>query len=160
LGLSVGIGVLAAARAPGGRPLVVYNASASAPIGDYWVGPPRPLRRGDLVLARTPASVRALAAARGYLPASVFLVKRIAALGGDRVCGDGSVLRIDGRVAARPLRTDRMGRPLVAWRGCRRLRADEVLLLMQGVPASFDGRYFGPTPAGEVVGRLRRAGRP
>ena len=135
-------------------PLVIYNASASAPVGFYRVLPADPLRRGDFVLARTPASVRRLAAERHYLPATVPLVKRVAALSGDTVCAVNHVITIDGRPVADQLAADRLGRPLPAWTGCRTLGPGEIFLLMSGVPDSFDGRYFGPIPASAVIGRL------
>jgi type IV secretory pathway protease TraF len=37
----------------------------------------------------------------------------------------------------------------------RRACPDELLLLMPGGPASFDGRYFGVTKSRAVVGRAR-----
>jgi conjugative transfer signal peptidase TraF len=135
-------------------PLIIYNASASAPIGFYRVLPVEPLRRGDLVLARTPDSVRNLAAERHYLPADVPLVKRIAALGGDTVCAKNHAIKIDRKRVAEQLTFDRLGRPLPIWSGCRTLGADEVFLLMQGVPDSFDGRYFGPIQVRTIIGRL------
>ena len=135
-------------------PLLIYNASASAPIGLYRVRPADPIRRGDLVLARTPPSVRRLAAERGYLPESVLLVKRVAATVGDTVCARDRAVTIDGRHVAEQLAADADGRPLPAWTGCRTLGPDEIFLLMADVPDSFDGRYFGPVPASAVIGRL------
>jgi type IV secretory pathway protease TraF len=41
------------------------------------------------------------------------------------------------------------------WRGCRTLRDGEYLLLIPGVAASFDGRYFGTTQARDIVGTAR-----
>lgn len=136
------------------RPLLIYNASASAPIGFYRVLPVGPIRRGDLVLVRTPNSVRPLAARRGYLPATVPLVKRIAALSGDTVCALHYVVRIDGQIVADQLIADHLGRPLPHWTGCHTLRPGEVFLLMAGVRDSFDSRYFGPVPTHAIIGRL------
>ena len=68
--------------------------------------------RGDFVLARTPDSVRALAAARGYLPATVLLVKRITALEGDTVCAVDYTITINGRHIAEQLAADHLGRLL------------------------------------------------
>jgi len=136
------------------RALFVWNASASAPVGLYRVTHSRALSRGDLVLAIPAPPLAAFADARGYLPRGVPLVKRIAAFAGDAVCARGRVIFIDGRLAAARLAADRHGRPLPAWSGCRTLRADEVFLLMANVRASFDGRYFGPTPTSEIAGTL------
>lgn len=136
------------------RPLLIYNASASAPIGFYRVLPVGLIRHGDLVLVRTPVSVRALADRRGYLPATVPLVKRIAALSGDTVCALHRVVSIDGLPVANQLIADHLGRPLPRWTGCLTLRPGKVFLLMEGVRYSFDSRYFGPAPARTIIGRL------
>jgi conjugative transfer signal peptidase TraF len=154
------LAILAVAHGREDRPLVVDNASASAPLGLYRVLPAEPLHRGDLVFAQTPAAVRRMAAVRGYLPEQVRLVKRIAALAGDRVCARDRVLDINGRFAVRARVADRLGRPLPSWSGCYVLSFSQVLLLMADNASSFDGRYFGPTPRRDVVGRLRRFGAP
>jgi conjugative transfer signal peptidase TraF len=145
-----------AASAPGSprTAAFVWNATASAPIGLYRVRGDRALARGDLVLALPAPSLAAFAARQGYLPSGVPLVKRIAAVAGDAVCTRGDAIFINGRVAAARRAADGKGRPLPAWAGCARLRRSEVFLLMETVADSFDGRYFGPTPASQIVGRL------
>ncbi|HEY0630108.1 MAG TPA: S26 family signal peptidase [Sphingomicrobium sp.] len=130
----------------------VWNASPSAPVGLYYLSPGAPVRRGDMVVAWTPGRARMLAAERRYLPRNVPLVKRVAAVAGDRICGLGGILSINGRRLAARQRTDPAGRPMPAWQGCRRLRRPEYLLLMDS-PSSFDGRYFGPTRRSEILGR-------
>jgi conjugative transfer signal peptidase TraF len=151
---TLGLGLLGLAALGRPAPLIIYNASASAPIGFYRVLPVGVIRRGDLVLVRTPDSVRGLAAARSYIPATVPLVKRVAAVAGDTVCAADHAVSIDGRHVADQLSADGLGRPLPAWTGCRTLRAGEIFLLMEGVTDSFDGRYFGPIPASAVIGKL------
>lgn len=135
------------------QPRLVYNASASAPLGFYRTAD-GPIRRGDFVLARLPEPVARLAAARGYLPITVPVVKRVAALAGDVVCADFVAVTINDRVVAKPLAQDGHGRALPSWQGCRTLAIGDVFLLMEGVPASFDGRYFGPIPTGAIIARL------
>jgi conjugative transfer signal peptidase TraF len=132
--------------------LLVWNASASAPIGLYRVEARGPVRRGDMVVAWLPQRARLLAASRHYLPANVPLVKRVAAVEGDRVCAAGSSIRINGRRVAVRLRQDSRGRPMAWWSGCRRLRPGEYFLLMDS-RRSFDGRYFGVTQERDLVGR-------
>jgi conjugative transfer signal peptidase TraF len=143
-----------AASAPGSpqNAVLIWNATASAPIGLYRVTHGRALARSDLVLAVPAPQLAAFADARGYLPRGVPLVKRIAAVAGDGVCARGNAIFIDGRFAATRLAADGKGRPLPSWSGCRTLHANEVFLLMPDARASFDGRYFGPTPASQVVG--------
>lgn len=134
-------------------PRLVWNASASAPLGLYRVVAGKPAR-GDLVLVRTPEAVLWLADARGYLPADVPLIKRVTALSGDHLCAEGDAVSVNGRVVALRLAADGLGRPLPRWSACRALRGDELFLLMEGVPGSFDGRYFGPVRLSAVIGRL------
>jgi len=150
----LGLGCVGFASLGRPAPELVWNASTSAPIGLYRVLSARPIQRGDMVLARPPASVRTLAAERGYLPVNVPLVKRIVAVGGDLVCAVGDDIFVGGRAVAKRLERDRMGRSLLGWTGCRRLRDGEVFLLMEGVPDSFDGRYFGQVPLSSIIGRL------
>jgi len=133
-------------------PRVIWNASASAPIGLWRIHPGARVRTGDMVLARTPASVRQLAARRHYLPANVPLLKRIAARDGDEVCALGYAIFINGRWIAQRLDADRQGRPLPWWSGCEHLRDGRVLLMMDAAE-SFDGRYFGPISETAIVGK-------
>jgi len=137
------------------RPLLLWNASASAPIGLYRIGDARGAARNRMVVAWPPAAVRMLAAQRHYIPLNVPLVKRVAAMAGDRVCADGPLVRINGRAVVRRLSRDGAGRQMPWWRGCVTLGLDTLFLLMADSPASFDGRYFGPSKRGELVGTAR-----
>ncbi len=152
LGGAVGLLLLAAADRVH-APVLVWNATASAPIGLYRVLHRTP-RRNDLVLVPTPQSVTALAAARGYVPLHVPLVKRIAAMRGDRVCTQGDAVVVGRTVVALRVAFDHQARPLPYWEDCRSLRADEVFLLMRDAPYSFDSRYFGPVQTSTVIGVL------
>jgi conjugative transfer signal peptidase TraF len=135
--------------------MLVWNATASAPIGLYRVLPEKELRRGDLVLVKPPDWVQRFASARHYLPAHIPLVKRVAALAGQTICARNDAVLIDGAHVATRLRTDSLGRNLPAWHGCRILDGNEVFLLMKDVRTSFDGRYFGVVSASSVIGRLQ-----
>jgi len=135
-------------------PRLIWNASASAPIGLYEVLSEPAITRGELVLIRPPQWVRTFAASRGYLPNTVPMVKRIAAENGDTVCRNKDAITINGRLVAHALMEDGVGRALLVWSGCRRLGADEIFLLMDGARASFDSRYFGPVPTTAIVGKL------
>lgn len=136
-------------------PRLVYNASDSVPVGWYRISSANSLASGDLVLVHLPPEVRSLAAQRGYLPANVPLLKTVAAMAPQRVCVQGSQVRIDGDLVTRRLRWDRQGRALSTWQACRRLVSDELFLLSTANPASFDSRYFGPVSADTVIGRAQ-----
>lgn len=133
-------------------PLLVWNASASVPVGLYRAAFGAP-ERGDFALVRTPDSVAMLAAERGYLPIGVPLIKHITAVVGDDVCALDSTIFVDGIASAHQLETDRAGRSLPRWNGCRRLDRDEYFLLAEA-PDSFDSRYFGPVSRSSIIGRL------
>ncbi|HWT96298.1 MAG TPA: S26 family signal peptidase [Terriglobales bacterium] len=134
-------------------PLLIWNVSASAPIGLYArvAGPPA---RGDLVLAWLPAGARELAAERTYLPRNVPVVKRVAALAGDIVCAEGAMVFLNGKPLATRRSVDSKERPLPSWEGCQVLQPGDVFLLMVDAPDSFDGRYFGAVGRRQIIGRL------
>ena len=137
------------------RPRLVWNASASAPIGLYSVTPGAQPRRGDTVVARVPVVVRSLAASRRYIPVNVPLVKHVGGVAGDTVCASGIVITIDGKPAAIRRTVDGAGRPMPWWIGCRQVRPGEVFLLSPDAAASFDGRYFGISPSTDIIGTAR-----
>ena len=112
-------------------------------------------RVGDIVLARLPGSIARFAAARHYLPETVPILKRVAAIEGDFVCRTGDVVYVNQVAAARVLAADSKGRPLPNWMQCRVLLSGELFLLGMANPASFDSRYFGPIDASFVRGGVR-----
>ena len=136
-------------------PRLVWNASASAPIGLYAVRSGASVWRGAIVIVRIPSGVRSLAASRRYVPANVPLVKHVGAVAGDVVCAIGQTITVDGKAVANRRPADRFGRPMAWWSGCRSLRWGEVFLLTADVPSSFDGRYFGVTPSADIIGIAR-----
>lgn len=137
------------------RPILLWNATGSSPVGFYAVKRHARLRAGDMAVAWAPARARRLAAERGYLPFRVPLVKRVAAIAGDRVCALHNRIFINGRPVARRRPRDPARRPMPWWSGCARLGRGDLFLLSSAGPLAFDGRYFGVTHASELVGRAR-----
>jgi conjugative transfer signal peptidase TraF len=133
-------------------PRLVWNASASAPIGFYAVSPGALAEPGDMVIARVPEAWRRLAATRHYLPINVPLVKRVAAAAGDEVCAVRHEIFVNGGAVAHRRAADGARRTMPAWHGCVRLR-DRQLFLLMDAEGSFDGRYFGVTDGSDVVGK-------
>jgi conjugative transfer signal peptidase TraF len=148
-----GIGCMTATLIAPPLPRLVWNASASAPVGLYGVAPGVRLSRGDMVIAWPPAAMRRLAAQRRYLPVNVPLVKRVAAVAGDRVCASADTVSVNGRTIAVRRMRDAAGRRMPIWTGCVRLDSGALFLLMTATPSSFDGRYFGITMSGDVIGK-------
>ena len=149
----VGAGLVVASSADVWPLRVVYNASASVPIGWYGVAEPEPVSVGDLVIARAPIRAETLLAERGYLAAGVPILKFVAARAGQRVCRRDEAVTIDDLVVALARDRDGVGRELPRWNGCRVLGLGEVFLLNTASPDSFDGRYFGPVSTNSIIGK-------
>ncbi len=132
---------------------LVWNATASVPVGLYRIVPGSDFRPGDLVAVRPAPTLARFMAARRYVEANALLVKPIGAVAGQRVCRAGAAITIGGAQVATALAADHLHRPLPGWSGCLRLRTGNVFLLAPHAPASFDGRYFGPTTTSAIVGR-------
>lgn len=144
--------IAASSMASDHRSLVI-NLTSSVPVGLY-VGSAAPARKADFVLVRLPIPLRKFAARRGYLPFHRLLLKIVAAGTGDIVCRLGSRVWAGGHSRVWALRTDALGRPLPSWRGCRRLRANELFVLGSH-SGSFDSRYFGPVNRHFVLSTVR-----
>lgn len=134
---------------------LIWNASASVPLGLYWVKRPTGLEVGDLVAVMPPAPLAAFMVTRGYIGADVPLLKHIAGLPGQRVCRVGATVTVDDVVLGEALPRDRLGRDLPDWQGCRLLQDGEIFLMNGEVRDSLDGRYFGPLPTDAVIGVAR-----
>lgn len=134
-------------------PRLVWNVSASAPIGLYAVQPNAPIQVGDMVIARVPVPYQTLAATRHYIPANVPLVKQVTASAGDQICALGRDVYRNGVWLAARRAKDGAGRTMPAWQGCVRLRAGQFFLLMATAPLSFDGRYFGVSLRRDIIGK-------
>ena len=134
-------------------PLVIWNATASAPEGLYRLRRGDPLRVGQWVAGAPPPALSDWLDHRGAAPKGVLLIKQIAALSPTRICWSNGLISLDGRRVATARTRDRNRRPLPRLTGCRRLAADQVFLL-NAAPGSLDGRYFGPLPRRAVVGEV------
>jgi len=134
------------------KPLLVWNATASAPVGLYRRSFSN-VERAAWVLINPPDRARILAAQRGYLPQNVPMVKRIAALSRDTVCRTNSIVTINGIVRAIALSHDSKGRALPVWQGCERLDNNQIFVLTTP-SASFDSRYFGVVPRANIIERI------
>lgn len=133
------------------RPWLVWNTSESAPVGLYRIDEAWRLAGGHMVLARVPERHRRLAAERRYIPLNVPLLKRVAAVPGDTVCANHTSIVINGKLVAARAARDLHGRRMPWWNGCVVLGGGAYFLLMDN-PASFDGRYFGPTRRANIIG--------
>ena len=148
-----GAAVLMALTCSKPAPVLVWNASGSAPIGLYYVQPAGALFVTTLVLAMPPEPLASSLARGGYLPRGVPLLKRILAVPGQSVCRHELIISVDGGNVGAARERDSRGRVLPVWQGCRTIADGEVFLMNWNEPASLDSRYFGPIPTSAIIGR-------
>jgi conjugative transfer signal peptidase TraF len=134
-------------------PQLMWNASASVPIGLYRVVPANPLYVGELVVVKPPEILADFLAERRYLAMGVPLLKHILALPGQTVCRVSLTITVDGTMVGSAVEIDHAGRKLPSWQGCRIISDDEAFFMNWRSEYSFDGRYFGPLPFSTIVGR-------
>lgn len=134
-------------------PKLIWNASASTPVGLYLVGDRGTLGIADLVAVDAPEPLATFLSDGGYLPHGVPLLKHVAALPGQRVCRAGRTITVDGVAMGGALDRNRRGHSLPVWQGCRVVAPGELFLMNWEVRDSLDGRYFGSLPASSVIGR-------
>ena len=91
---------------------VIWNASASAPIGLYSLQADRSIDVTDLVAIVPPPPTAEFMAARGYLPIGVPMMKRILALPGQTVCRQGLDIIVYGATVGRARERDSADRKM------------------------------------------------
>ncbi len=127
---------------------IVINDTPSLPEG-FYQKQDRPIEKGCLILFRLPdAETTARDYARGNL------IKQVAARGGDHISIGVSGVKVNGVLLANSaqLPFDRGGRPLPRLElDDYMLGAGELLAMSTYNPRSFDGRYFGVVPCGNVI---------
>ena len=129
--LVTGFAALAAGSSILSRPVpkLVWNASASVPIGLYAIHRIDDNQSGDLVLVLPPEAVARYLAQRGYLPLGIPILKHVLALPGQSICRVERTITVDGVAVGDALDRDRQGRGLPAWQDCRIVARDEVFLM-------------------------------
>jgi conjugative transfer signal peptidase TraF len=129
---------------------LVWNRTASAPIGLYWLSHRSPTRGDWVVVSRRSAPAR-WAQTHGFVGPDWPLLKQVSALPGDEICREDAQISINGHPAADALTRAASGVRMPVWTGCVTLGADEIFLL-NAHPRSLDGRYFAATPQADVDG--------
>lgn len=139
------------------------NTTPSEPLGLWRIVPlDRPLKIGDVIfICPTNDPVMREALARGYFRSGLCqggfspLIKAVAALPGQNI-DIGRTVEVDGVLLAHSTlkMTDAKGRALSAWKGGVVPR--RTVFLHSDFPGSFDSRYFGPLPQGNILGLARQ----
>ena len=132
---------------------LIWNATASAPVGFYTVEPADRIEVPELVAVMPPEPLARFMVERGYVGRGVPLLKRVLGVAGQQVCRDGPTITVDGIEMGESLERDSFGRALPVWQGCRVIADGELFLMNWDVRDSLDGRYFGPIPTSSVIGR-------
>ncbi len=141
---------------PGLTPMpikLMWNASASAPIGFYTIDFDGPFEVTNLVAIDAPEPLASFLDARGYLPKGVPLLKRILAVSGQQVCRTSLTITVDGIDVGRALERDHAGRDLPVWHGCKHIQTGEFFAMNWQAGDSLDGRYFGLLSTDQIIGR-------
>ena len=149
----IAVGTLVATAVADLPTRLIWNATASAPIGFYIVAPADALEVPELVVIAPPEPLERFMVERGYSARGVPLLKRVLGLPGQQICRTNRTITVDGIEMGEALERDSLGRDLPVWQGCRRIPTGEVFLMNWQVRDSLDGRYFGPIPASVVIGR-------
>ncbi len=158
LGLGAAVGMARAGYT------MTANLTPSVPMGlyvaDHHVGT---LTRGQIVAFLPHNAAARYGIQRGWIKPGAVYVKRAAGLAGDLVCV-GASLTIETRVQHATseimrigpvARVDRKGRALPhELEGCNRVPIGYFLPVGDGLPNSFDGRYFGFVPVAAIQARL------
>lgn len=140
-----------------------WNGTSSIPRG-FYVLTSEPVRPGVFVWACPPLAEPFLEArARGYINGDACpggmtaLMKRCEAVKGDQVEFSDDAVRVNGRAlpASRWVAKDPAGRPMPRPASARVTLGDEMLLMGDRRPGSYDARYFGPVPASQVQAVIR-----
>lgn len=154
LAMLAGLTLAAAPAVTRHAPRLIWNTSASVPLGLYRIAPATQIAVGDLVAVDPPDELAAFLDDRGYLPRGVPLLKHVLALPGATVCREDLTIIAYDQAHGAARERDRLGRPLPDWQGCRVIAGDEVFLMNWDAEDSFDGRYFGPLPVSSVTARI------
>jgi conjugative transfer signal peptidase TraF len=132
---------------------LIWNRTASLPLGLYGRSPAVHVGEGVLVALRVPPAVRPLVHDRRYLPDGSLLIKPVAAVAGDYVCARRGILFINGEPFGSILPRDSEDRDLPVYRGCGPLPTGQVFLASHH-PQSFDSRTFGPVDVRALQGTV------
>ncbi len=142
------------------KPKLLYNPSASAPIGWYKLAYKSPPKIGDQVAAYAPDWARELADERRYLPYEYPMIKTIWASSGTQICAQNNRISVPNYPVIISLPQDSLGRDMPKLSGCFTLKEGEYFLVSPDVQAGFDSRYFGAVGRENILGRVEFLGNP
>lgn len=143
---------------------VIANLTPSVPGGLYLANHNGgALSRGQIVSFLPHNAAAEYGFKQGWIKPGGTYIKRVVALAGDMVCVD-TELAVATNDAGKPAtytrfgpvaKVDSKGRPLPhELSGCIRVPVGYFLPVGDGLPNSFDGRYYGFVPVNKITARL------
>ena len=129
---------------------LVWNRTASAPLGLYWQSND-PITKHCWVIVSAGSDASLWAQKNGFVGANWPLIKRVYGIPGDQICRSNNAIFVNELRVAEAHSFARNGAKLPRWKGCFQLSSDEYFLL-NSHPNSLDGRYFGATKVGDLEG--------
>jgi conjugative transfer signal peptidase TraF len=138
-----------------------FNTIRSIPVGIYRLTD-MPVGKGEYVIfCPPPSALFDEARERGYIPAGFcpggygYMMKRVLGTKGDLVSSSDKGIAVNGELLPASALKDADGAGRIMPRypySDYTLKASELLLMSDGSPTSFDGRYFGPVNLSQVKG--------
>jgi conjugative transfer signal peptidase TraF len=128
------------------------NTTKSIPLGVYWITGEPVAKNSYVIFCPPPEQFFLEAKTRGYLATGFcdgelgYMMKKVLAAKGDTVLFDVSGVQVNGEILPFSSRfiTDKFGRAMPApATGQHTLKDDDLLLMSDVNPKSFDSRYFG-----------------
>lgn len=153
--IGVGLALAAYAHQSTSRAPIVFNDSASVPIG-FWVRHPfnpRDIHIGSVIGFRP--NRLAMRYVRPFMPEYVkrmTIQKYVAGIPGDIMCRHGRAFSINGEVLGIAATHDGEGNPLPSWHGCQTLRRGQYAVFSDRISNSFDSRYYGAVSVHDIRG--------
>lgn len=144
----------------------IFNTTASVPVGLWHVQPiTQEIQSGQIIsICPTDKPIFRLARSRGYIPSGICpgryepLLKRVVGMPGDVITITQSGFMVNGKNIpnSKAKSMDSAGRPLRSLPlGTYQVAPGSLWLISTHNTNSFDSRYFGPLPIGNVKGLAR-----
>jgi conjugative transfer signal peptidase TraF len=131
------------------------NESPSMKQGIYLVYGGKKPKVGETVLITLPGFLRDFAKTHSFLSRRNPLLKKVAAVRGDKICGNGRETVVNEKEIYALKEVDAEGRPLPKYLGCQVLESGEFFPVGENSERSFDGRYFGPLDETLILGKAK-----
>ena len=126
---------------------LVYNSTASVPVGWYLLITPNDISKGDMVVFTLPEKMQVLAEERGWLPRNTKLLKRVGAIAGEIYgVNQSQQFYVGGVYCGQARSVDGKGRKMPSLSHGGHIVEKDSFLPVGDNPKSFDGRYYGTVP--------------